>query len=388
MKRKALLAAAAILISGSTAFAAEWSPPTLVTKGGQFDVALGPGNKIHLISSQYVQMGADGKVIATEKVGDGRQGPLDFWPAIAVGPDGAVHTVTRHGGEWNSGHDIRYKRRSPEGKWDLDLMVSKPSPRNYTVGAAVTSDGRVHLAHSTHPPGVNMTSYIECYEVADGEVKHLGRIKGRYMRADDGFRMCAWGRFLHIASGNPWPGGKVSYLLGVSGGKLPKRKGVHRAGSGRRGCPWVYPGKAGFVHLTYGAKESVWYNKYTYYGRKAFPKDILLAEGLGKWQLTAGLSVVAASDDGKHVVAVILRSDGTKEIVNAQLLWRHSPNRGLQWHPLKETAFHTDAGEGRRRPGLVAIGSRFHLFFYSRAGIQMSVLDLGEENAGEKPKRR
>lgn len=373
-----MFALALILIGGTAGHAAEWSAPVKVAEDGQFDAAVGPDGRIHLVSSRYVQLDAEGRVLLTENVGDGRQGALDFPPAIAVARDGAVHIVTRHGGDYNSGHEIRYRRRSPGGEWDLDLLVSRPVPRNYTVGAAATSDGRVWLTHSVHPPKENMNSYLECYEVAGGKVVHLGRIKGRYMRADDGQRMCAWGRFLHIATGNPWPRGKVCYFVGASGMGLPKQRSTHAEGAGRKGSPGLYPGKKGFVHFTYGAQESVWYNKYTADGRKAFPKDIQLADDLGKWHLSVGLSAVAASDDGKDVLVVMVRSDGTKEVKAGQLVWRHSPDWGMHWYELEETGFSIHAGEGRRRPNLLAIGKKFYLLFFNGSGIQLSTLELGE----------
>lgn len=376
----ASLACGAALASVAAA-GAEWTSPVPVAKGGQIDVVADAEGRIHLIAGEYVQLDREGRTVTREGVGDGRQGALDFSPAIAVGPDGAVHIVTRHGGSWNSGHEIRYRRRNPEGKWDLDLAIGQPAARNYTVGAAAASDGRVYLTHSVHPPQEDMNSYLELYEIKDGKAVHLGRIRGRYMRADDGQRMRASGRFVHIAAGNPWPGGAVSYFAFIPAFGLPKKRKTHTSSGGRRGAPWICADGRGFVHLTYGSTMGTWYNKYTQDGRRLAKRDVKLSEGLGKWHLGTALSVVAAPDDGVKVVAVMIRSDGTKDIRNGALVWSWSGNGGAHWQELKETGFHTHGGEGRRRPGLVAVGQRFFLFFFSDRGIKMSTLDLSGETA-------
>lgn len=354
-----------------------WSKPITAAKGSQVDAVADEKGVVHLLSSQYVQIDRSGNVLLTEDVGDERQGDLDFPPAIAVGKGGAAHIVTRQGGDWNSGHEIRYRRRNHEGKWDLDLFVGKPVPRNYCVGAAVTSDGRVYVCHSVHPPEENMNSYVEFYEVVKDEVKHIGRLEGsRYFRADDTQRMRAAGPFVHIATGSPWPSGHVHYFVGASGRGLPREIKTHTEGTGRKGFPWLYADGKGFVHFTYGSVQDVWYNKYTYDGRKAFPKDIKVAGDLGKWHMSIGLSVVAASDDGKKVVVVAVKTDDVKEIPNGTLLWRYSPDWGMHWSEMKETGFQVNGGEGRRRPGLAAVGDRFFLFFSKGQGVQMSMLDL------------
>lgn len=92
-----------------------WSHLGPVLDGRQFDAVRGPSSSVHVIASEYAELTGAGAVVLTEPQGDGRQGGLDFPPAIAVGPDGAVHIVTRHGGSFADGHDIRYRRRSPAG---------------------------------------------------------------------------------------------------------------------------------------------------------------------------------------------------------------------------------------------------------------------------------
>ncbi len=360
--------------------ALDWCPPVPAADGGQAAAAIGPDGVIHFLSDRYFQINADGSRRLSEPVGDERQGALDFYPALAVGRDGAVHAITRHGGDWNSGHQIRYRRRNPAGRWDLDLPVGKPGARNYVVAAAVMEGGRVFVAHSVHPPEENMNSYVELYEIADGAVLSRGRLPGStLLRADDGFCMESAGPFLHLATGSPWPGGSTSYFAGPPAQGLPRKIGTHAAGNGRKGSPWMASDGKGFVHITYGAEGCVWYNKVACEGRKMFPKDVLLGEGLGRWHLSVGISGVAASADGRRVLAVLVRSDGSKGLEKGQVLWTCSSDGGIGWTQPRETPFQVHCGEGRRRPILLAGADQFYLFFTSGGGFQLARLKWGPQ---------
>ena len=107
-----------------------------VADGPQFDVVRGPSDVLHLVSSRYCQFDDQGVQLVVEDQGDGRQGALDFAPAIAAGDDGTVHLVTRHGGDFSSGHQIRYRRRTAAGVWDLSYIFGAQVARNYMVGVA------------------------------------------------------------------------------------------------------------------------------------------------------------------------------------------------------------------------------------------------------------
>ena len=91
----------------------QWDYKGPVMDGMQFDVEMGQDGRFHIITSSYYELDENGKVLVKDtSVGDERQGSIDFAPAIGVGKDGDVHIVTRHGGSWKSGHQIRYRKRS------------------------------------------------------------------------------------------------------------------------------------------------------------------------------------------------------------------------------------------------------------------------------------
>ena len=78
------------------------------------------------------------------------------------------------------------------------------------------------------------------------------------------------------------------------------------------------------------------------------------------------------------VLAVALRTDGSKTAGNSDVMWAYSSDGGSSWSAPADTGHNTDGGEGRMRPRLVAIGSKFFLFYRdkSNAGISMATIVL------------
>ncbi|MBW1871411.1 MAG: putative metal-binding motif-containing protein [Deltaproteobacteria bacterium] len=79
--------------------------------------------------------------------------------------------------------------------------------------------------------------------------------------------------------------------------------------------------------------------------------------------MSIGLSAVAASDDGSSIVAVALKSDGSQQAADSDLLWVYSNDGGQTWSSQADTGKNVNGGEGRCRPRRVAIGQKFYLFF-------------------------
>ena len=373
--------------SFSKSEAITWSAPVAVAKGNQFDAAVGPDGSVHIIADEYVHYGPDlRKVLTSREIAAGQKGDLSFAPAIAVDTKGAVHVLTRHGGDFNTGHQIRYRRRSPRGVWNLDLEVGRPKGRNYVVAITTTPRGRVFVSHAWAVPGKDMVSYIDFYEIAEGAVRSCGTLEGRYHRADDRFRMRAVGpHHLHVVAGNPWPRGRVNYFVGApaAGEVIPRQRHTFSSGEGRKGQPYVYVDAIGTAHLTYGSKHQVWYNRLRADGTKLLGRDVLLADGLGDWHLSIGMSAVAGTDDGKGVVAVMLRSPGNKTASDAEILWCHSVDGGARWTAASPTGFKTGGGEGRKAPVLLAARNRAFLLYSSDRQVHLSHVALPLE---QKPK--
>ena len=370
-------------LGGSQALAQQWTLHGSVAQGGQIDVVRGPSDRLHLISSRYYQFDRDGAVLVDEAVGDERQGSMDFPPAIAVGDDGSVHIVTRHGGDWTSGHDIRYRRRNASGSWDRDYLVGTPAKRNYVVGAAWAGPDAVYLSISDCGPDVWGDLHI--WQAGAGSATLLGSIGGIW-RADADSRMRGLAGHVFLVSGKPDGGGTGAYLLhaapsGNLASSLQASMQTHIMGTYRTGFPDLFPDRSGSVHFTYGAQQSVYYNKYSTDGSKQLGSDVMVFDGLEFWHLESGLSAVAASDDGQTVVAVALRSDGSAGASNSELFWSYSDDGGVSWQPPQSLGVYTDGGEGRHRPRLTAVGAKFFLFYQDRAnpGISLATLEMDRD---------
>ncbi|MCK5797341.1 MAG: hypothetical protein KAI47_09170, partial [Deltaproteobacteria bacterium] len=177
-----------------------------------------------------------------------------------------------------------------------------------------------------------------------------------------------------------------TYLLhGTAGGQLVSQlqanKTVHK-GTGRTGFPDIYVDGTKTVHLTFGSEQTVSYNQYTRLGKKRFATDKKLFSSLGNWHLSTGLSAVAASDDGQTIVVVALRSDGSQDANNSDILWALSQDGGVTFAPPQDLKHKTDAGEGRRRPRLVAIGNTFYLFYFDKGTSALSLATLAVVGGG------
>ncbi len=387
MERRRLLASVgcvvglAVSLHASRALAQPaWTFLGQVAQGGQIDALAGPGGRVHLLSSHYYQFDSDGNVLVDEAVGDERQGGMDFPPAMALGQDGSVHILTRHGGDWNSGHDIRYRRRNASGTWDRDFVVGSREKRNYVVGLALAGPGQVVAAYTV--AGDNVWGDVKLFDVGGGSGQFVGSIGGIWRSDCDARLRGASGR-VFLVSGKPDGNGQVAYFLqGDAGsgllGELEANKDAHVMGSGRTGFADLFVDPTGSVHMVYGAYQSLYYNKYRTDGSKVFPDDREVFTDLNEWHLSSGLGAVAASDDGSVVVAVALRTDGSKEAGTCDILWAYSTDGGDTWSAPQDTGRDTDGGEGRRRPRLVALGRRFFLFYVdkSASGISLGLLDV------------
>lgn len=357
----------------------QWTIHGSVIAGGQLDAVRGPNDRVHVIAAEYAQIDSNGTVLLTEPASDERQGNLDFPPAIAVGSDGSVHVVTRHGGDWTSGHDIRYRRRSPAGTWDRDYWIGTPATRNYVVGVAATGPDQIY-AHVTEG-GTNVWGDVHLWQAGASSAQALGSLSAIW-RSDCDARMRGRTGRVVLVSGEPDPDGTAYVLFGNAGASvrddLAANQHEHRSGAGRRGFADLYVDESDGVHVTYGAEHEVYYNRYSLAGQAALSSDVRVFDDLGDWHLSTGLSAVAASDDGAVVLAVALRADGSQQAADSDLLWSYSVDGGQSWSPPEDLGRNTHGGEGRRRPRLVAVGHTFLLLFGENgvSGISLATISI------------
>ncbi|PHS31228.1 MAG: hypothetical protein COA92_08485 [Sulfurovum sp.] len=357
-----------------------WTFHPSVAQGTQFDAQTGPNNLIHLITNSYYQLDLSGTVLVNENQGDAQQGLLGFPPAIAVGDDGSVHIVTRDAGNVSTGVNIRYRKRSSAGSWDTNYVFRTPVPRNYVVGVGWADSNNIILSasdSSTDPNG--LFGYIHLWQAGVVSATYLGRSNAIW-RADVDSRIRAKNSLVNLISGNTDRTGEVYFSKTNSGTGIVNRLNtsmkIHEAGNPRRGFPDQAIDLQNNTHIVYGSDSEVYYNKYDANGQKLFTNDKRIFTNLGTWHLNTGLSAVAVSESGSIVVIVALRTKGDNLAANSDVLWAYSTDGGLSWSAPQDTLKNTDAGEGRRRPRLVAVGDTFVLLYGDTltSGISMGVL--------------
>ncbi len=372
-----------ILVAGQAALARpQWRLHGRVAEGGQIDVQAAADGTIHLVSSRYYRFDRQGVLLLEEAVGDDRQGPLDFPPALAVDATGAVHLLTRHDGSWSDGFTLRYRRRGSTGAWERAITLDPRAPRNYVVGIGATGPDNVVMLSGRQQD--NVWGSLVLWRTDGGGVRPEGELDDIW-RVDTDARMRAGDDRIFLVSGRCDGDGTVYFTHCRSGGdclaEMRANLRAHKGGSGRRGMPDIAVDGQGQGHLTYGAYQEVYYNRYDARQRPVFAEDRKIFSDLGTWHLSIGLSAVAASADGDRIVAVALRSDGSKTAADAELLWTWSADGGENWSTPRPVGVRTDGGEGRRRPRLVAVGTTFYLFYADRQvpGISMASIDLGQD---------
>ena len=146
----------------------------------------GPDNRVHLIADRYAQFDVNATKVVDEAPKDGDQGFMSFPPAIAVGDDNTVHIVTRQNGGWNSGYQIRYRRRNAQGSWDQDYIFGSKVKRNYVVGVAWAGPNKVYMSHSQG--GSDVWGNLHIFKAGgNGSAAQIGSIGGIWR-----WPGCAW----------------------------------------------------------------------------------------------------------------------------------------------------------------------------------------------------
>lgn len=347
-----------------------WSFRGVVAEGEQADAVRGPSNDIHVATSKYYLFDRNGNRLRAETYPgtDSRQGSMDYNPAIATGPDGAVHIMSRRSGSWNAGHELWYNKRTPAGAW-TGYCAFTPEPRNYQVALAVDGDGQAYISFGVSSGGT-VWGPVKFWRETGGTVTFLGQLEGVW-RCDNDQVMRGYGNRIYWAAGKHDSRGASYFSMGNAGAGLVSELGNNRAthntggiDSQRRGFPAFARDSQGTLHVLHGTQTGyVYYNKYDAAGRKAYANDVLLWDTLGTWHLSVGLASIAASDDGSKILATALQSDGSQGASNSDIMWRYSRDGGATWSAAADSGVNTDGGEGRLRPVLLAIENQFFMFY-------------------------
>ncbi len=380
------------LLCGWRAEAQTWTFKGVVAEGKQCDAVRGADNRIHLVTSRYYQFDANGRKVLDQAypAPDTAQGVMDYNPGIARDSGGNVHIIARRNGNWTSGYELWYSKRTAAGAWS-SYKAANPMVRNYQVGIAAADNGMVYFTHGAAPGG-NVWGPVKFYRENGGAMKLLGDINDVW-RTDCDQVIRARGNELFFGSGKCDPGG-ASYFSRTAAVSSPvaglnANLKTHTSGSDRRGYPAMAIDLTGQFHVAYGASGTVFYNKYNGLNAKVFASDKLIFSGLGSWHNNSGLCSVAVSDDGRRVVIVALNPDGkSSNASNCDLLYSYSLDGGTSWSKAVRIGRYTDAGEGRCRPALVWVADKIFMFYVDKAGstgTSLAILEAKRQTTRKAP---
>ena len=361
----------------------QWVFYDLKIPGGQAEGAMGPNGNIHIMAKHYHKISPQGELLFSHKsVWDRGQLGLSFTPAITVDKNGNAHTIGRMQGQF-SNNDLMYHRIKPDGSMNK-FLIGKKEERNYVV--SIASDGNGNLFGLWSSTGSGRSINIE--KIEETQSTKIASLIGHW-RPDNDARIRARNGILYLVIGKNDPGGKAVFSwanpkqssLSIQKQFTNNLQTHKTAGAGRRGFPDVAIDTHGNAHFVYGSKPGlVFYNKYSSSHNKVYAEDKQIISDLGTWHLSCGISAITVSDNGQYVLAIGLKSDGSPHASNSEIMYTYSKDKGETWSPVKGLNIFTNAGEGRRRPRLMARGNKFYMTYFSKknGGIDMASLDFSD----------
>lgn len=349
-----------------------------VAASSQFDALPDSEGRVHILGRRYQQLNVDGEELVSEAQGETTPGgALGFPPALSVAPDGSVHTVTRSGGSFTSGAQLRYRRRNAAGTWDRDYEFSTPTARNYVVGVAALSDEVVLTSTEIDN---DVWGSLVVWSAQETSATNIGRISDLW-RADDGARLRASTTRLFLAVGLPNPGGRMTVLSASDrAGLSSSSRSIHDSGSDRRGAPDLYVDTAGGAHVIYGTSQEVYYSAYDASGVRRAGDDVRVGESLGPWRLNVGMGAVAG--EGEDVLVLLLRPGGNLA-ENSEVMWRRSTDGGATWSAGVDLGVTTNGAETRQRPRAMYVDGHFVALVAASDGIHMYTLEIDPDGDGD-----
>ena len=335
-----LFLAVCILLVSLYAEAQEWSEPINVAKGHAPAVAIDRKTGIiHIVSITnektggvlYAALDSLGNIVTSpymvqNTVGD--SGTYTFGPAIDIDQYGNPNILFRqHPQEYQKYFYDVYYARLKDGIWQDYTRVSVNQRRGYMSRLAVDYNNRVHTATGYQREdyfwgGVNYNQVYDGDLVA-GAFNEITTLERDEWRPDDRLAMAITpNNNIHLVLGCPGlfgnQEGPVTYYRSENGGESFKWiADIHTSDCYyRNGAPDVFADKAGNVHFCFGAmndlavndKTSIRYVRYDSQGVQRINKPVTRPGDIEGWKW--GISSVAASDDGQHVVIVYVKAPG------------------------------------------------------------------------------
>ena len=353
----------------------------------QIDAAIDPAGVIHMICEQYYQFDLSGQLLSAESEAQDRlQGSLTYPPALSLDPVGNVHVLLREpAGDhiFDDGQWITYRVRDSDGNWLEDsrnYLLGDPVGRNNLLGLVAVSEDEVYAHHGVVNDTSNVWGNVRFLKLGDRAADSLGEWSGIW-RADLGTRMLKHENRVHFASANAFLRKQVFFSRADASDELltdlKRNAQAHESGENdKRGSPDIAVDQSGAAHIIYGAREEVYYNRYTANGGKVFLEDQAILGDLGTWHLSFGMASIAVSDDGEKILVLGLKTNGHKEANDSKIVLTYSLDGGETWSEQIETGQITHGGEGRMRPRLLTYQDKFIVLYYDSKENWMSMVTV------------
>ncbi|MCB9500365.1 MAG: T9SS type A sorting domain-containing protein [Deferribacteres bacterium] len=393
-----------MLMGVGTLTAQQWSEAINLGPGAtpDFDVDRATGN-MHVIYNEdnisiYTVISPTGQILLKEPIertsGEDSWGGFHYGPSIAFDPTtGKPHVLyRRHLG--NKYFNVYYTYQKTDGSWSNALQLMENTYRSYVVRLDVDSHGVAHALVGKSDSDPDIFGSANYYRIVNGSVVRTQESLDRY-RADDRLEISiSDDDILHIIlsapdkSYNGVPGGPVTYWRSTDGGLTLENVGdIHSSfATYRNGNCDIYADQSGNVHVAYGSSVDTAIDgdralRYARFENGTQARDVIVSKKgeLQEWQHSLGKGSIAASDNGRYVVATYNLAD------ESELRSRYSGDGGVTWSDFTMLATASGGSEGREKEALKAWKSFFYVVYPSEGNIYLRIAQFEfepEANAG------
>lgn len=376
-------------LCANAVFAQTWSKEIDLGAGSTPDMDVDPvTGKIYVVYHDegvvLVELNAAGAVVKKENVSVAavdKIGGFRFGATVAIDPTTGLPHICFREYLGSDNYSLYYTRKRGDGSWTSPLEIATSLRRAYSVRLEVDSQGVVHVVHGFATEDVfGEANYIR---IVNGAEDNFIPALGPY-RVDDRVEIAVGSDdVVNLVINRPDDldsGGPVTYYRSTNGGKsLSKIGDIHYGGAnGRNGNADIYADQTGNVHFVYGSArdqarngtQSVRYARFRD-GNKV--RDVAVTEQgeLRDWHQNLGVGSVAATNDGKNVVAVYNLGDGEA------LFARLSQNEGQTWGASVQLASQSGGSESRDKHVVRAAGKTFYVAYPSFGKVYLRMLKTG-----------
>jgi len=315
-------------------------------------------------------------------------GGIYFGATIAVDQQGHPHICyRRHLGDWY--YHLYYIYRTDSG-WSDNKRIASHVQRGNVVRMDIDGDNRVHIIHSSLND--SLWGRVTYYQIQNGNV--MGQLtrditnprnsEDILFRLDNRFELeASYDGDVHIVLGCPFQKyGKITYFYSHDHGESFIKWGhLHSPESLKRnGDPDVFLDQTGDIHFCYGTSNDGELDnepslRYLRMSDENVIEEHNVVNPPGTMTETMwGFGSVAASDDGKYLIATYLTKTGGE-------LWaRISDDGGATWGTPERLSESCGGSEGRNKHLIRACRNHFYVVYpeNSITRVRMKIIHLGD----------